>query len=203
MTIGQTGVPNRACNLNDNFVQSATVGPPGYAVPAGLGVITSWSFRGTGAGKVVMWRPTGAANQFIVVGKSAAETFDPAVVKSYSTRIPVQPNDLLGMRMPGDGMCLKDISSCSAWDRPVSRLRGHETKRERPLRRDRLIRSEPQGRKRMATPEGRSGIGGISLGGILVIIGIVVMILWSFWIGLIVLLIGLIAFGGFARGRWY
>jgi hypothetical protein len=57
----------------------------------------------------------------------------------------------------------------------------------------------------MATPapERRGGIGGISLGGILVIIGIVLMIVWSFWIGLIVLLIGLIAFGGFARGKWY
>jgi hypothetical protein len=47
------------------------------------------------------------------------------------------------------------------------------------------------------------GVGGISLGGILVIIGIVLMIVWSFWIGLIVLLVGLIAFGGFARGKWY
>jgi hypothetical protein len=57
----------------------------------------------------------------------------------------------------------------------------------------------------MATPapERRGGIGGISLGGILVIIGIVLMIVWSFWIGLIIVLIGLIAFGGFARGRWY
>jgi hypothetical protein len=44
---------------------------------------------------------------------------------------------------------------------------------------------------------------GISLGGILVIIGIVLMFVWSFWIGLIVALIGLIAFGGFARGKWY
>jgi hypothetical protein len=54
-----------------------------------------------------------------------------------------------------------------------------------------------------ARDRGRSGIGGISLGGILVIIGIVLMIVWSFWIGLIVLLVGLIAFGGFARGKWY
>jgi hypothetical protein len=44
---------------------------------------------------------------------------------------------------------------------------------------------------------------GISLGGILVIVGIVLMIVWSFWVGLAVVLIGLIAFGGFARGRWY
>jgi hypothetical protein len=48
-----------------------------------------------------------------------------------------------------------------------------------------------------------AGVGGISLGGILVIVGIVLMIVWSFWIGLIIALIGLIAFGGFARGRWY
>jgi hypothetical protein len=55
----------------------------------------------------------------------------------------------------------------------------------------------------MAAPDRGRGIGGISLGGIIVIVGIVLMILWSFWIGLIIALIGLIAFGGFARGRWY
>jgi hypothetical protein len=49
----------------------------------------------------------------------------------------------------------------------------------------------------------RGGIGGISLGGILVIVGIILMIVVSFWIGLIVVLVGLIAFGGFARGKWY
>jgi hypothetical protein len=46
-------------------------------------------------------------------------------------------------------------------------------------------------------------IGGISLGGIIVILGIILIIIWSFWIGLIVTLIGLIAFGGFVRGKWY
>ena len=49
----------------------------------------------------------------------------------------------------------------------------------------------------------RGGIGGISLGGIIVIIGIVVALLWSVLVGVILILIGLIAFGGFARGRWY
>ncbi len=44
---------------------------------------------------------------------------------------------------------------------------------------------------------------GISLGGILVIIGIVLLILGYTIIGIIVALIGLLAFGGFARGRWY
>ena len=57
----------------------------------------------------------------------------------------------------------------------------------------------------MSTPErrGRGGIGGISLGGILVIVGIVVMLVWSILLGLIIVLIGLVAFGGFAKGRWY
>jgi hypothetical protein len=45
--------------------------------------------------------------------------------------------------------------------------------------------------------------GGLTVGGILVIAGILISILWSFWIGLIVALIGLVAFGGFARGKWY
>ena len=46
-------------------------------------------------------------------------------------------------------------------------------------------------------------MGGISLGGILVIVGIVVMVVGSFWLGLVILLVGLLAFGGFAKGRWY
>ena len=44
---------------------------------------------------------------------------------------------------------------------------------------------------------------GISLGGLLVIIGIVVAIFWSLVLGIIIALVGLVAFGGFARGRWY
>ena len=57
--------------------------------------------------------------------------------------------------------------------------------------------------ERTTTPGHRGGIAGISLGGIIVIIGIVLMFVWSIIGGLIVVLIGLIAFGGFARGRWY
>ncbi|HZO36807.1 MAG TPA: hypothetical protein VFB41_08020 [Solirubrobacteraceae bacterium] len=51
--------------------------------------------------------------------------------------------------------------------------------------------------------QNRSGLGGIGLGGILAIVGIVIMIVGSFWLGLIILLIGLIAFGGFSKGKWY
>jgi hypothetical protein len=56
----------------------------------------------------------------------------------------------------------------------------------------------------LATPERRYGPGaGITLGGIIVIIGIVVLLFWSLILGIIIILVGLIAFGGFARGRWY
>lgn len=48
-----------------------------------------------------------------------------------------------------------------------------------------------------------SSIGGIGIGGILVILGIVLAFVWSVWIGILVALVGLVAFGGFARGRWY
>jgi hypothetical protein len=59
-----------------------------------------------------------------------------------------------------------------------------------------------QGGEKMATERSSGGVG-ISLGGILVIVGVVLMIVWSFWAGLIVALVGLIAFGGFAKGKWY
>ncbi len=48
-----------------------------------------------------------------------------------------------------------------------------------------------------------SRIGGIGIGGILVVDGILVAIFGSLILGIIIALIGLVAFGGFARGKWY
>lgn len=45
--------------------------------------------------------------------------------------------------------------------------------------------------------------GGIGAGGVLVIVGVVVALFWSVILGLIIALIGLVAFGGFVRGKWY
>ena len=53
------------------------------------------------------------------------------------------------------------------------------------------------------TMRGDRKIGGITTGGILVIVGIIVAIIWSVVIGIIIALVGLVAFGGFARGKWY
>jgi hypothetical protein len=46
-------------------------------------------------------------------------------------------------------------------------------------------------------------IGGISIGGILVILGIIVAVFWSLVLGVIIAVVGLVAFGGFVRGKWY
>jgi hypothetical protein len=48
-----------------------------------------------------------------------------------------------------------------------------------------------------------AGVAGISVGGIIVIVGIILGLIWSWWIGVVLILIGLIAFGGFAKGKWY
>ncbi len=78
------------------------------------------------------------------------------------------------------------------------------SRRQQPLTSSVVTNPDGHGREvLMASDSRKGGIGGISLGGIIVIIGIVLMFAVSFWLGLVVLLVGLIAFGGFARGRWY
>jgi hypothetical protein len=52
------------------------------------------------------------------------------------------------------------------------------------------------------TTGGTKGFG-ITLGGALVIAGVLIAIFWSLIIGIIVAGVGLVAFGGFVRGRWY
>ena len=50
-------------------------------------------------------------------------------------------------------------------------------------------------------PERR--IGGISVGGIVVIVGVAVALFFSLILGVVIVIIGLVAFGGFVRGKWY
>ena len=52
------------------------------------------------------------------------------------------------------------------------------------------------------TRETAGGIG-LTLGGAIVIAGVAVAIFWSVLWGVILALVGLVFFGGFARGRWY
>jgi hypothetical protein len=55
----------------------------------------------------------------------------------------------------------------------------------------------------MAAREKQAGSAGIGLGGALVLAGIVIAVVWSVWLGIILAVVGLVAFGGFAKGRWY
>jgi hypothetical protein len=42
----------------------------------------------------------------------------------------------------------------------------------------------------------------VGIGAILVIVGIVILIVSNTWLGLLLIILGLL-FGGFRRGRWY
>jgi hypothetical protein len=57
----------------------------------------------------------------------------------------------------------------------------------------------------MAVDRRRGGraAGGLGVGGILVVVGILVAVFWSLWLGIVIAAIGLIAFGGFVSGKWY
>jgi hypothetical protein len=107
VSIGQTGPPNLACGGQFYLIQSATDGPPSYAVPTGpYGVITSWSVEGysgeegPGTGRLFVWRPTAASNQFIYVDSTRPEIFVAGIVRTFAARLPVQPGDVLGMLAP-------------------------------------------------------------------------------------------------------
>jgi hypothetical protein len=43
----------------------------------------------------------------------------------------------------------------------------------------------------------------LSVAGIVVIIGLLTMTSWSLWIGVIVVIVGLLAFGAIERALWY
>jgi hypothetical protein len=81
-------------------------------------------------------------------------------------------------------------------------LRGFRRSSGEPL--TRVYRPRCEGYVRLDNgAKGLLHVAGISLGGLIVIIGIILAIVWSPLWGIIIALIGLIAFGGFARGRWY
>jgi len=100
-TIGQNGAGGAGTGAG-TFIQTATgPGVPSYVVPAGGGVITSWSFlAGSSANeqdKLKLVRTTATPNQFFVVGEGALETMTPNALNTFPVRIPVRAGDLLGL----------------------------------------------------------------------------------------------------------
>jgi hypothetical protein len=103
-TTGMSGICTGGIGIN---LYQATLAPnsPSYSVPAGGGVIVSWSHRAgpTGAGQVLrfkVWRATGNPDEFSVVGESGAQPITESVLNTFPVQpaIPVQAGDIIGLR---------------------------------------------------------------------------------------------------------
>jgi hypothetical protein len=105
--LGNTSPAASACTSSPiSFFTSAN--PPGseFAVP-NAGVITAWQFNATASPpqlKLKIFRDAGS-NNVLVVGQSSAETPTPSTLNTFSTRIPVQAGDRLGLTILTDGPC--------------------------------------------------------------------------------------------------
>ena len=112
----------------------------------------------------------------------------------------------LDRRQPEGAVCIRNVDAVDLPDPPhrytsttgpgrlAPRLNGN---RDAHLRKGDLMATHETERRNAG-----GGIG-IGLGGILVIAGIVIALAWSVLIGVIVAVVGLVAFGGFAKGKWY
>ena len=103
--IGQTSSTGDVCAAasNASFVESQSAGHA-YSVPAGGGVITSWSHNaqagGGQAAKLKVYRPHPGPNGFLVVGHSDPAPLPPGV-SVHPTRLPVQAGDVIGITNTG------------------------------------------------------------------------------------------------------
>lgn len=124
VTIGATGGNGAAdCPPDYTWAQDSTaVGSPTYSVPAGGGVITSWSHdRGPASAtaqlRLKVFRKT-APNTYLTVGQSDFETLAAPGVNTFPTRVTVQGGDILGFRITTDAISCR--RSGSTGDLPVA-----------------------------------------------------------------------------------
>lgn len=113
-SIGSVG-GDITCSAGFSTVQISSSGPS-YAVPAGGGNITAWSTQATGTiGPVALqvWRSTGTANTYQLVGASPLVTLTSASLNTFTlaTPIAVQAGDLLGLRLEGRALCAQTTAS--------------------------------------------------------------------------------------------
>jgi hypothetical protein len=97
ITLGQTGA-DTPCGTPADFVaaQTGTSGDVSYNVPPGRWRIISWKAAGSPTGKeaLVVFRPTGAADEYKVVASSSAEALPKP--RKFSVGIKVKGGDLIG-----------------------------------------------------------------------------------------------------------
>ena len=121
MTIGQTDTvlaDTSTCGGTPFIdIQAATGAAPNYAVPAGGGVITSWTIAGnglaTGDVEFKVFRPPGF--DWLVVARSQSVPVPAtATTATFAARMPVSANDILGlMSLDGAPACLIQSPSSS------------------------------------------------------------------------------------------
>src|SRR4051812_30853792 len=89
--IGQTHEPTECGDSGYTVLQTAVASGDGYAVPAGGGVLTSWSVLGnydaTAAVALRVYRPAGADWQ--LVGESSPQTLERYVLNTFPARVAV------------------------------------------------------------------------------------------------------------------
>jgi hypothetical protein len=109
-TLGQvdttTGKGSGACGgIGCAYVQSGDAGgSTPYVVPAGGGVITSWTFHAVdapGAAWVQFYMPTGVLNQYTLIGESNPRTFSLGETATTQTQISVPAGAHLGSDVIG------------------------------------------------------------------------------------------------------
>jgi Ca2+-binding RTX toxin-like protein len=104
--IGQVAPESAPTGKQPFVVQESTAGAPSYEVPAGGGVITSWSMRAEtdgGTAKLKVFRQTSDVFPYLfhVESESALETVEAGRVNTFTTHIVVTGGEELGLTADG------------------------------------------------------------------------------------------------------
>jgi hypothetical protein len=99
--LGNTSGPLLTCgSFGYSLLQAQVASGPTYTIPAGGGVITSWSVQASAETGDVMklrvFHPTGTPNQYTVVAESVPQALVPNSLNTFATRITVNANDVIG-----------------------------------------------------------------------------------------------------------
>jgi Ca2+-binding RTX toxin-like protein len=97
--IGQTQASETPCPTPATLLQQSTGAPPAYTVPAGGGVITSWSTAAALGGatiKLGVFRNV-SGNTWATVGSSSLQTVVAASINTFPTQVPAQAGDVIGL----------------------------------------------------------------------------------------------------------
>jgi hypothetical protein len=104
VTIGQTSASANYVCVQEIDTQSGVASGAGYAVPAGGGLLTSWStFAGSDGGvmSLMIFRPTAVAGSYTVVAESPVQTLTASVLNTFTASIALQGGDLIGFWSDG------------------------------------------------------------------------------------------------------